>query len=210
MKKNLLALFAFSLTTFIWSCNNSTQTTDTKTDSSTTAATPGASDTSNKNNSAATPANSTAATAVPVSKDDSSFMMEAAAGNMEEVQMGNLAQQKGNNQRVKDFGAMMVRDHSKALDELKNLASGKGITVPSALPAAKQKDVDMMQKMSGKSFDQHYVSMMLDDHKKDVAKFKKESEGAAKDPDLKNWAGKTLPVLQTHLDSIQAISKSKL
>lgn len=135
--------------------------------------------------------------------------MEAAAGGMAEVEMGNLAQQQATNQRVKDFGAMMVRDHSKANDELKSLASSRGITVPSALPASKQKMLDNMKKMTGKSFDQHYVSMMVEDHVKDVAKFKKQST-SGKDDQLKTWAGKTLPTLQTHLDSIQAIKKSKL
>ena len=66
-----------------------------------------------------------------------------------------------------------------------------------------------MTKLSGKAFDQHYVDMMVNDHKKDVAKFKQEST-SAKDDQLRSWAAKTLPVLQKHLDSIQAIKKSKM
>lgn len=152
---------------------------------------------------------STATNGAPLSKADSMFVMEAATGGMEEVAMGQLAQQNASSDRVKAFGAMMVRDHSQANNELSSFASSRGLTVPSALPAAKQKDVDNMKKMTGKAFDMHYVSMMVDDHKKDVDKFKKEST-SADDADLKNWAGKTLPTLQTHLDSIQAIKNSKM
>jgi putative membrane protein len=153
--------------------------------------------------------NTAAMNATPLSKEDSTFVMNAAAGGMEEVEMGNLAQQQATSQRVKDFGAMMVRDHTRANDELKQLASRRGINIPAALPASKQKELDNMKKMTGKSFDQHYVDMMVNDHKKDVNEFKKQST-SGKDNELKTWAGQTLPVLQTHLDSIQAIKKTKM
>lgn len=126
-----------------------------------------------------------------------------------EVQAGQLAQQKAMNQRVKDFGAMMVADHSKANDELKSFASGRGLMLPDSLPADKKKHLDAMNKLNGKAFDQHYVNMMVDDHKKDVDEFKKQA-ASAEDGQLKTWAGNTLPVLQKHLDSIQAIKKGKM
>jgi len=126
-----------------------------------------------------------------------------------EVNAGNAAQSNAVGSRVKAFGAMMVSDHSKANSELMSLASAKGITLPSALPADEQKHVDAMSKMKGKEFDSHYMSMMLTDHKKDVAEFEKEASSAT-DPDLKAWAAKTLPTLKAHLDSAQAISKSKM
>jgi len=135
--------------------------------------------------------------------------MKAATGGMAEVEMGNLAQQKAVNQRVKDFGTMMVKEHSQANDELKALVSNRGITIPTALPADQQKHMDAMQKMTGKSFDQHYVDMMVNDHKKDINEFKMAAE-KCNDNDLKTWASKTLPTLQKHMDSIQAIKKSKL
>jgi putative membrane protein len=160
-------------------------------------------------NTANTANNTTAANTTPLTKDDSAFVMEAAGGGMMEVQAGNLAQQNAASQRVKDFGAMMVRDHSKANDELKGLASSHGIMLPDSLPSTEKKHMDAMKKLTGKSFDQHYVNMMVDDHKKDIDKFKKASANC-KDADLKNWAAKTLPTLQTHLDSIQAIRKSKM
>jgi putative membrane protein len=99
---------------------------------------------------------------------------------------------------------MLVTDHSKANDELKSIASSKSVTVPAAMMPAHQKHVDMLKAKSGADFDKAYMNMMLDDHKKDIADFKKASSNGT-DSDIKNFAAKTLPVLQKHLDSAQAI-----
>jgi putative membrane protein len=145
---------------------------------------------------------------MPLSKADSMFVMKAAAGGMMEVQGGNTAQQNAMSDRVKNYGAMLVADHSKANSELMALASARGLTPPADLPADMKKHLDMMAKMKGKSFDRQYISMMLTDHKKDVADFEKQANGG-NDPELKAFAAKTLPVLKMHLDSVQALSKMK-
>ena len=199
MKKKLLSFALCFSAALIWSCNNSGETSSSTTDSGSTTA-----DTSNTANTNAN--NMTTTGNAPLTKDDSSFVMEAAAGGLMEVQAGQLAQQNASSQRVKDFGNMMVTDHSKANDELKSYASGHGITLPDSLPASMKKHLDAMKNMKGSAFDKHYVSMMVEDHQKDVAKFKKESTDA-NDAQLKTWAGNTLPTLQKHLDSIQAIKK---
>ena len=200
MKKKLLSFAVCLSAALVWSCNNSSETsTTTDSSSTTTVGTSGDTASSATNNTVTT--NST-----PLSKDDSTFVMKAAIGGMMEVQAGQIAQQNAQSQRVKDFGGMMVTDHSKANDELMSYASGHGMTLPTALPADKQKSIDAMKNMKGAAFDKHYVSMMVDDHKEDVGEFKKQST-SANDPQLKTWAGNTLPVLQKHLDSIQAIKK---
>lgn len=127
-------------------------------------------------------------------------------GSMMEVQTGQLAQQQANNPRVKDFGSMMVTDHGKAVDDIKGMASARNMNLPQSLPADKQKMVDQLKALNGAAFDKKYVSMMLEDHQKDVAKFKSEAD-KAQDPQLKQWVQNTVPVLQKHLDSIQAIKK---
>jgi putative membrane protein len=147
----------------------------------------------------------TMTTTSKMSAADSKFIKEAAVGGMEEVSLGQLAAQKATDPDVKNFGQKMVDDHSKANDQLKQVASQKGITVPSALPASKQKEVDHLSKLSGAAFDKKYVSMMVQDHKKDVAEFKKQS-AKAKDSDLKSFASTTLPTLQDHLKMIEDIS----
>ena len=198
MKKKLFS-FAICLSALaVWSCNNSGESTS-STDSTT-------SSTATGDTMSTAPTTNTTVSSTPLSKDDSAFVMEAAAGGLMEVQAGQIAQQNAQSQRVKDFGGMMVTDHSKANDELKSYASGHGINLPDSLPKAMQKHLDAMKNMKGAAFDKHYVSMMVEDHQKDVAKFKKESTGA-NDDQLKTWAGNTLPTLQKHLDSIQAIKK---
>ena len=140
-------------------------------------------------------------------EDTSEFAVKAANGGMMEVELGRMAQEKGMSKDVKEFGAMMVTDHSKANDELKTLATAKNITLPSTMGEDKQEMVNDLMKLSGKEFDKKYVSMMVDDHQKDVDEFKEAAEDNDIDPDVKAFAAKTLPTLQQHLDRIKAIDK---
>jgi len=138
---------------------------------------------------------------------DVKFAAEAASGGMTEVALGKIAQEKGVNARVKKFGSMMVMDHSKANDSLKALAVRKNITLPAAPNAKDQATIDKLSKLSGRAFDDAYVSDMIDDHKNDVKAFE-DATKSLKDPDLKAFATKTLPVLKTHLDAINGIHDS--
>lgn len=144
----------------------------------------------------------------PVSEEDAKWAVEAANGGMTEVELGKAAQEKASSERLKNFGAMMVADHGKAGDKLKQIAAAKNITLPASLSDKSQKDLENLNKKSGKDFDKAYINMMIDDHKKDVDEFKKGSADL-KDSDLKNFAAETLPVIQMHLDSIQAIGGKK-
>ncbi len=157
--------------------------------------------------SSATPSNTP--TGAPLSAKDSTFVMKAAVGGMLEVESSNLALQNATNDRVKAFATMMVNDHTKANEELKALATGRGMMLPTTLPPDKQMHIDGMKKMQGKGFDKHYVKMMMDDHKKDVSEFEMQSTGG-NDEALKAFAAKTLPVLKMHRDSVMALSKMKM
>lgn len=140
-----------------------------------------------------------------LNSDASDFMIKAASGGMMEVELGNIAQQNAGSARVKAFGAMMVRDHSKANDELKALATVKNIAIPSTLSEEHQKHVDEMKNMSGADFDKRYMEMMVDDHKEDIGLFE-EASNEDKDADIKAFAAKTLPVLKVHADSAKAVN----
>jgi len=139
-----------------------------------------------------------------VSEEDSKFAVEAASGGMMEVQLGELAQQKAANQKVKDFGAMMVRDHSKANDDLKTIAGSKNITLPPAPGEDHMEHIKKLSEKSGKEFDKDYIKMMVDDHEKDIDHFEKCSKDA-KDAELKAYAAKTLPTLREHLAEAKKI-----
>lgn len=142
--------------------------------------------------------------AVPVSESDSKFAVEAASGGMMEVQLGELAQQKASSKRVKSFGAMMVRDHTKANGELKSLAGMKNVTLPPAPGGDHMDHIKSLSKKSGRDFDRDYMKMMVDDHKDDIDAFEKESKDG-NDADVKAFATKTLPILRMHLDSAKAV-----
>ena len=143
--------------------------------------------------------------ATKVSSADKMFMQEAAQGGAAEVQLGRLAVQKGSSEEVKQFGQRMVDDHSRANDQLKALAQNKGIDVPSGLSAKDQAFASKLEKLSGPQFDDAYMSLMVKDHKKDVAEFEKESK-SAKDPQVKQFATNTLPTLQEHLQLAEKIA----
>lgn len=141
---------------------------------------------------------------------DMKFAMMAAMGGIEEVEMGKLAAAKGASEEVRQFGQRMVDDHTKANQELMQIASSKGMTLPAALDPKHQADMQKMSALSGEAFDKEYVKMMVKDHKKDVGEFQKESTRGA-DPELKAFAASTLPTLQEHLRMIQRIdAKMKL
>jgi putative membrane protein len=201
----LMALFATS-------CKKQENTTYSDTASTSTSATD-SSATVSRTDSGATGTTATAAntgtangTVSSLSSDDKDFMMKAAIGGLAEVNMGQLAATKGTDPAVKAFGNRMVTDHSKANDELKALATQKGMALPSDVDAEHKEKADKLSKKNGKDFDKAYMDDMVADHEKDVKEFEKASQSAA-DPDLKAWAGKTLPTLQDHLKMARETDK---
>ena len=137
-----------------------------------------------------------------LSGEDKKFFKDAASGGMMEVQLGQLAKDKAQSQDVKDYGARMVTDHGKANDELKQLAQQKKWTLPTKLERKHKSMVEKLQKVSGAEFDKQYMKGMVKDHTKDVEEFRKATQ-KVKDPELKAWAEKTLPVLEQHLQMAQ-------
>ncbi|WP_158991950.1 DUF4142 domain-containing protein [Mucilaginibacter sp. L196] len=142
-----------------------------------------------------------------VDQEDSLFAVKAAAGNLAEIEMGNLAIKNGKSKRVKNFGLMMVKDHGKANTKLMAMATAKKLTLPTEPAADEQKMLAELAKKTGNDFDKAYVNMMIEDHKNDVSDFTTAST-KIQDPDIKAYAKKTLPVLQKHLDAITAIHDS--
>jgi putative membrane protein len=183
--KNLLFYTLVFLSLVFFSCNNNTQKQDTV-DS----------------------AKAVNKEVKPVQADASNFAVEAANGGMMEVELGKIAQEKASNPRVKDFGAMMVKDHTEAGNNLKEIATTLNIALPDSVSNDTRKEIDKMKMKKGKEFDKAYVSMMVDDHKKDIAEFRKCADNCS-DSTIKSFASNTLPVLMKHLDSIQAIAGKK-
>ena len=133
------------------------------------------------------------------------FISKAIEGNLAEVQLGQLAQQKGASDGVRTFGQQLVTDHTAANQKATAVAGQMSVTPPSE-PNKQQKAVyDRMAKLSGDAFDRQFVKHMVDDHKKDVAEYQKAAK--RKNDPAAGYASETLPTLQQHLQTAQSLAK---
>src|SRR5436190_22535547 len=139
-------------------------------------------------------------------ENDAEFAVEVAEGGMLEVRLGQLAQANSNSTQVKRFGQMMIDDHSKAGEELQNLARTKNISLPAALSEKCQKKYDDLAGKKGDDFDKAYSKLMVKDHEDDVDKFKKEGD-KGRDADLKSWAAGKVPTLEHHLQAAKELDE---
>ena len=135
-------------------------------------------------------------------------MQKVSLADLAEVQLGQLGVQHATSPQVKSFAQMMVTDHTKAGEELKALAAKKSVTLPTDMDSSHKSTLDSLKSKAGADFDRTYVDAMVSDHEKAVSDFQSRVKNAS-DPDVKAFAEKTLPVLQKHLDAINAI-KAKM
>ncbi|MBC7948932.1 MAG: DUF4142 domain-containing protein [Chitinophagaceae bacterium] len=149
------------------------------------------------------PANNTA---VVADAETAAFLVDAANGGMTEVQLGQVAEQKGTDAGIKRFGAMLAADHSGANNQVKTLAAQRNVTLPATVSDEKQKDIDDFNKKAGTAFDKSYIRYMVKDHEDDIKAFENASEDV-KDSEVKAFIDNTLPKLRMHLDSAKAIQK---
>jgi putative membrane protein len=141
-----------------------------------------------------------------ISMADTNFILAAAQGGMTEVKLGELAATNGMRDDVKEFGQMMVKDHTAINDDLKALAAQKGVTLPDSLDAKHQAMVDTMAALTGSEFDDAYIKGMIKAHQKDAKAFKAEA-AATQDADLKSFLDKSIPVVEAHLQHVTAMKK---
>jgi putative membrane protein len=176
------------------SCNSNetTETTDANATTATVATDANTSTTSNN--------------AVVTDEKSSTFLTKVTNSGLAEVKLAKLAQQKATLEAVKNYAAMLEKDHSAVNDQVRTFANQRNVSIPSAPSEDKEKMYNDMEKMSGKAFDKHYISMMIQGHNDGIKLFEDTKENAT-DVDVKNFADKTLPTLKMHLDSAKAIQK---
>ena len=146
--------------------------------------------------------------ALAADNPDESFFKKAAEAGIAEVQEGHMAQEKGTSAAVKDFGAMMVKDHTAANNKLKKIAMAKNIKLPEGpgmMNKAKEKKADMK---SGESFDKDYIKGQIKAHEDTVELLQKEID-TGKDAEAQAFAKETLPKVKAHLDKINQIAASE-
>ena len=140
-------------------------------------------------------------------KTEKEFINDAIKGDNSEIAMGHLAMTNGGSEPVKTFGQTLIDDHSKAKTDALALATQMGVTPPSEMSPDAQSEMAKLQQLRGRDFDKEFVRVMIEDHQKDIAEFKKEAEsvhGA-----VQQLAAQTLPTLEKHLRIAQSLKAEK-
>ncbi len=143
-----------------------------------------------------------------LSQFDRQFMVQAAQGGIAEVELGLIARQKASSNIVKEYARRMVVEHTQANNRLKTLAQQKGVTLPTAIGEKNEELKQKLSKLSGAKFDKEYMKEAgVKSHKEQAKLFSRQVE-RGQDPDVKNFAATTLPVVQKHLQHAQDITES--
>jgi putative membrane protein len=132
-----------------------------------------------------------------LSASDRTFMREAAMGGVAEVRLGRLAAERGSSDWVRTFGQRMVDDHSKAGDDLKQVAQNKGISLPNEMSTESRALYRRLSRLHGAAFDHAYMQAMREDHQKDIQAFRNEARNG-RDADVRAFADRTLPIVREH------------
>lgn len=138
---------------------------------------------------------------------DADFIQDQLEDGNAEVELGRLAQQQATSPEVKEFGEMMVRDHTQAGEELKQIASKHDIQSPAADRNEHDDLHERLTKATGAEFDREYINAMVDEHEKAVNDVEDKAEGSD-NPEVKQWAAKTLPTLRQHLERAKQIKET--
>lgn len=148
--------------------------------------------------------------------DSHEFIQKMAVGGLSEVQLGKLATQHAASAEVKEFGQMMVKDHTQANNELKQVALQLKVQLPKELDQEHQQLADRLSKLKGAEFDREYMDAMVKDHKEDVSELRARAGrgqavgttgGDKSEQALTQWAAKTLPVIEKHLERAEQINE---
>jgi putative membrane protein len=134
---------------------------------------------------------------------ESKFLTEAVRGDLAEVKLGELAQQKGQSEGVRQFGEMLVEDHSKAMKQTAELAKDLNV-IPPAQPTAEQTQKhDALARLSGAEFDRQFAAEMVKGHQEEIAKYEKQAQSG--DSKVAELAEELLPTLEEHLAAAQRL-----
>jgi putative membrane protein len=144
-----------------------------------------------------------------ISPTTADFVKEAAMSDMLEIESSKIAQQKGNADEKK-FAGQMIADHTKTSGELKSMVSSGEVKaeIPAALDSSAQGKLDKLRDAKPEDFAGQYDPMQVSAHKDAVSLFERYAKGGDNSK-LKDWAGKTLPALQHHLEMAQDMDKNR-
>jgi putative membrane protein len=139
-------------------------------------------------------------------RQDTKFLEKADQGNVDEIELAQLALKKSNNDDVKNFAERMIHDHNMLMDNMKPFANEAGIQPPAHPSAATQAEMTKLEALSGEAFDKAYIKAMVQDHSKDLAEFRQEAKSTGY-PAFKNAVEQGEQVVREHLDMANQIAK---
>jgi putative membrane protein len=139
-----------------------------------------------------------------VIENDADFLADAAELNIMQIEIGKLAQKKGISPEIRNYGKMLVDDHTKSMEELKQLANKNTITLPSESTDMDDAVFVELNEKSGADFDKTFAEIMADDHEKAMDKMTEISQKAS-DNDIKIWASRQVIALTTHFEAAKKI-----
>jgi len=137
-------------------------------------------------------------------KDSANFVKTAIQHNFAEIDAGKLAQEKGNSPAVKEYGAMLVKDHSEANGKAETVARQMNVEPPTSADVTHKASYLKLKVLSGDTFDRTFMNDMVKDHEADVKKFQQQ---ATKNDAAGNMAKEILPKLQTHLAEAKKVQQ---
>lgn len=139
-------------------------------------------------------------------ENDSEFLVDATEINLEEIAIGQLAQQKSTNPEIKKFGKMLVDDHTKLAGEVKTVAESRNFSLPTSITEDGKEQYNKLNEKSGLDFDKKFVDMMIDGHDKAIDKFTEASK-KSNDEEIKTWASNNIASLTAHLQHAKLLKQ---
>ena len=139
-------------------------------------------------------------------QDGVAFVKNGIEGGLTEIKASSLAITNSSNPRVLSLAKMMISDHTSAGNDLKKIEDDQAIMEKDAITPAHQEEIRDLSAKTGPAFDRAYTQMMVDDHENAVELFAGATRNNA--PEIANFAKKTLPTIQMHLDSSKAVLAS--
>ena len=141
-----------------------------------------------------------------LSPKDKEFLRMAAVTDMTEAHLGQMAQSKAAKSGIKDFGQILVKDHTSAYQELAALDGKLGQAIPKGINIRRDRQVEQLTSLKGKKFDGQFLRVEVQDHQRAVAAFKREAQHG-KDQDIKAYANQVLPTMEEHLREAEKLLK---
>jgi putative membrane protein len=135
---------------------------------------------------------------------DEQFIRSAAESSMSQVDLGKMAEQKAQNTEVKKFAQLMVEEHSKISEQLKQMGMSEGINLPTSVSRQDAAMHRQLASSSGPAFEKSYARQVMAELEKQTAEFKRGASTAIK-PSLKEFAERTLPTLESELQQAKQV-----